>query len=915
MIRMVRRYPRPISNRKAAIRSSAKISGTGADLAKLVIKMNNTTPAPTGAPRRWRAFSVTFALTLLLVGVIWIATLERVRFEHDQAVSAELAKNDDLALAHEERTMRSVEVFDNALRTVRHLHLHGGLPRDLRPLLTASGLDARYYTVFSVIGADGEVQASNAPDLKQNFSDRGYFREHLKDPADKLLIGPPILGRLTGRWIVTLTRRIEGPAGTFGGVMFVAMDPAFLATTNDQTSQGPDGVTALVGLDGIARARRSGNAVSFGDDVSKSQLFEALRTAGVGNYVAPASVDGVLRATSYRRLNNYPLITVVSSAMSDVLAKTHERDRAIYGAAAFGSLLTLALGLSTAIMLRRSMRAVDEAEAGKQVYMQLNHALNESESRANRIVESTPSAMIVVEADGTIIRANTRAETLFGYGAGEMGGLMVDRLVPERVRDRHVVHRHGFLSNGSTRPMGQGIDLYACRKDGSLFPVEIGLAPLTTGELRQTIASIVDITQRQAMQAELTQHRNRLEEQVAARTVELVNSRNEAERLAQVKAQFLANMSHEIRTPLNAIGGMAHLIRRQGLSDKQARQMDSLERASAHLLSVINSILELSKIDAGALHLAHEPVSVTSLVHEVIDLQRQHAIDKHIGLSTELALQPQAWVGDPTRLRQALLNYVSNAIKFTASGTVVIRVSLAAEDASSSLIRFEVQDTGIGVSPDALPRLFKAFEQADNSHTRQYGGTGLGLAITRMVAHQMGGDTGATSRPGEGSTFWFTARLAKASADPVAADAWDQQPSMGLLTERHARAAVLLVDDEPINREVAAVILEDAGLNVTLASSGPEALERLRQQRFDLVIMDIQMPGMDGLTTTRRIREMPDGASLPIIAMTANAFAEDETECLNAGMNAFVPKPIEPERLYRTVLACLDKLPLKARPL
>ena len=870
----------------------------------------NETPRPlTDVSRLRRGLSITAILTLLIVAAIWVVAYERVRFERDQALSAELAQNNDLAQIHGERTMRSIEVFDNVLRAVRHLHLQGNLPRDLRPLLAATGLDARYYTVFSVIGADGEVVASNAPEMKQNFSDRAYFKSHANNTEDGLLIGQPILGRLTQRWVVALTRRIDGPDGQFGGVMFVAMDPAFLATRHEQASQGPNGVTALVGLDGIVRARRSGNTITFGDDASKSTLFEALRTAGAGHYVAPASVDGVLRATSYRRLNNYPLITVVSSAISDVLEKTHESDHAIYGSAAFATLLALALGLSTAILLRRSLRAVDEAEAGKQVYVRLNHALNESESRANRIIESTPSAMIVVEAGGRIARANTRAEALFGYGAGEMSGLMVEQLVPQAVRGRHAGHRSGFLSNGSTRTMGQGLELYACRKDGSLFPVEIGLAPLTTGQLQQTIASIVDITQRKALQAELTQHRDRLEEQVAARTVELVKSRNEAERLAQVKAQFLANMSHEIRTPLNAIGGMAHLIRRQGLSDKQTRQMDSLERASAHLLSVINSILELSKIDAGALHLAKEQVSVAALIDEVIDLQRQQAADKQLDLRVEREPLPEKLIGDSTRLRQALLNYVSNAIKFTSTGSVVLRVHVVTEDAAGCLLRFEVQDTGIGIAAEALPRLFKAFEQADNSRTRQYGGTGLGLAITKLVAHQMGGDAGATSRAGEGSTFWFTARLAKGPASAVAVDAFNDRTAMDVLIERYAGTTVLLVDDEPINREVASVILEDAGLVVSVAHSGHAALEWLRSHRVDLVLMDIQMPGMDGLTATRHIRAMPDGHSLPIIAMTANAFAEDEAQCMQAGMNSFVPKPIEPERFYRTLLRCLDAGP------
>ncbi len=866
--------------------------------------------APTSSPQRRRTYGVIAALTLLLIGVIWIAAYERVLFERDQAVAAETAKNNDLALAHEERARRSIEVFDNALRTVRHLHLQGAVPRDLRALLAASGLDTRYYTVFSVIGADGEVLASNAPALTQNFADRGYFREHMDKPQDELSIGPPLLGRLTGRWVVALTRRIDNPNGAFGGVMFVALDPAFLATTYESSSQGPNGITSIVGLDGVVRARRSGSVVTFGDDVSKTMLATELVKAPVGHYVAQASLDGRARAVSYRRMGNYPLVTVVSSALDDVLATTHERNHAIAGAALAGTLLTLALGLSTAIMLRRSMRAVDEAEASNRTYAQLNQALNESELRTNRIIDSAPSAMMVVESDGTISRANTHAEALFGYGHGEMTGQSVDTLVPEASRAGHAARRDDFRSHGSTRAMARGMELYACRSDGSQLAVEIGLAPLTSAASWQSIVSIVDITQRKAMQAELTQHRDRLEEQVAARTVELVNARNDAERHAQAKAQFLANMSHEIRTPLNAITGMAYLIRRQGLSDKQAQQMASLERSSAHLLSVINSILEISKIDARPQYVAKEPIVVATLVREIMDMQLQGARDKHLSLAVDLAHLPRHLLGDSTRLRQALLNYVSNAIKFTAAGTVTLRVGVANEDADSVLLRFEVQDTGIGVSPQDLVRLFKAFEQADNSPTRRYGGTGLGLAITRMVAHQMGGDAGAASEPGVGSTFWFTARLKKGQAADTAGQAEHARSSLDVLIERHAGATVLLVDDEPVNREVAAVILEEAGLIVTMAAGGQEALDLLQRTPVDLVVMDVQMPGMDGLTATRHIRALPALAHLPIIAMTANAFAEHEAECRQAGMTAFVAKPVEPELLYRTLLTCLESQPV-----
>jgi len=865
------------------------------------------------APRTHRRpVLLVLVLTTVVIGLIWFAALERVNYEHQQAVAAEAIKNDNLALAHAERIGRSLEVFDGALRTVRHLYLRGAAPRDLRPLLADAGLNPQDFTVLSVIGPDGLVRASNAPDMQQNFADRPYFKAHAADAKDELLVGAPLLGRQTGRWIVTLTRRIEAPGGGFGGVMFVAVDPAFLAANFERTTMGPKGVMSLVGLDGIARSRRSGGAVTFGDDVSKSNVFTAVKSSPSGHFVAQGGVDKVMRIASYHRMSQYPLITVVSSALDDVLAQSRERDHAVHASAALATLLAGGLGWTSIVLLRRNARALATAEAGRLQSEHLNRALHDSESRANRIIEGSPGAMIVMDAHGAVSRANQRAEALFGYAPGTMTGLPLPHLLARMSEADAAALLAPCLDEGIADKLRQGQELLARRRDGSAFPVEIGLAPLAYAGQRQVIAAVLDLTQREAMKAELLRQQDNLEIQVAARTIELVAARNEAQRLAQVKAQFLTNMSHEIRTPLNAISGMAHLIEQDGLTPEQGRRMHTLMRASDHLLSVINSILELSKIDAGALRLATEPIDLPGLVSDVLDMQRAAARARHTELLMAVQTPPAPLLGDAMRLRQALLNFVANAVKFTERGTISVRVTSQADGDEACWLRFEVEDTGEGIDPRVLPRLFKAFEQADNSHARKHGGTGLGLAITRMVAQLMGGDAGANSQVGQGSLFWFTARLPCAQAVQAAPEAAAPEAHAApvaarqTLRDQHAGKAVLLVDDEPVNREIAAAFLALAELRVLTAADGHEALSIVQDQAIDLVLMDVQMPGMDGLEAARQIRRLPRHASLPIVALTASAFAEDRQACLDAGMDHFLAKPLVPDALFEAVLACLQ---------
>ena len=443
--------------------------------------------------------------------------------------------------------------------------------------------------------------------------------------------------------------------------------------------------------------------------------------------------------------------------------------------------------------------------------------------------------------------------------------------------------------------------------DGKQMWLRTSKVPLRNGkgETIGVLGIYDDITPQKVAEAELMRHRGHLEELVEERTHELALAKEAAEAASLAKSAFLANMSHEIRTPLNAITGMSHVIRRSGLSAEQDERFIKLEAASEHLLSILNAILDLSKIEAGKLVIEQSPVQLESLVGNVASMLLDRAKGKRLALLTEIGPLPANVVGDAVRLQQGLLNYAVNAIKFTESGHVILRVRMVEDAEADALIRFEVEDTGIGLAPDALSRLFSVFEQADNSTTRKYGGTGLGLAITKKLAELMGGAVGAESKPGVGSTYWFTVRLKKGRAVVQQSSQDELVDAEVRLKREFAGFRVLLTEDEPINREIAQMLLADVDLDVDIAKDGLEALEKAQNNQYDAILMDMQMPRMDGLEATRQIRQLADHASTPILAMTANAFAEDKARCFEAGMNDFIPKPIHPPTLFETLLKWL----------
>ena len=541
---------------------------------------------------------------------------------------------------------------------------------------------------------------------------------------------------------------------------------------------------------------------------------------------------------------------------------------------------------------------------------QAEEALRESETLFHTMADWTSDWEYWISPDGKFKYMSPSVLKTTGYQIEDFESCpaLAESIICFEDRPLWEQHVHHHFSDERCDDVA-ALNFRIVRKDGEVRWVTHSCRPVhdSKGCYFGRRVTVADITSRKQAEDELERYREHLEELVEERTSALSLAKAAAESANIAKSAFLSNMSHEIRTPMNAILGMASLLRRGGLTPGQAERLDKIDLASRHLLEIINDILDISKIEAGKFLIETIPADIGRVLSNVRSILLNRAQSKNLLLNIESGDFTTDLQGDPTRLQQALLNYVSNAIKFTDRGSITLRALIEEDTAESVLVKFEVQDTGIGIPPEVLSRVFSAFEQADNSTTRKYGGTGLGLAITRRLAGLMGGEVGANSVPGAGSTFWFTSRLKKSvPVAPLLSLSPDFADSESLIREHYQGTCVLIVDDDPVNLFVFQGLLENTGLVADTAVDGVQAVLRAKETPYALILMDMQMPNLNGLEATRQIRELPGYREIPILALTANAFLEDKLSCIEAGMNDFLIKPCSPELFFSTLLKHLD---------
>jgi len=958
--------------------------------------------------------------TLVIAAGLWAAALTLAHYDDAEAMARAERDSGNLARVVAEQATRTIAEADQILLfLIDDYHEHGdnwthGITQMLRQAVERSSILVQ----LAVIDDHGDLIHTSVEDapVRIHLADREHFRVHANNPAAGLFIGKPVFGRASGKWSIQLTRRISNSDGSFAGVLVASMDPFYFSRSLEELDVGPNGAVAIIGTDGILRARSLMNDRIVGRDVGESPTLQMARVRPTGFVRTASVIDGIPRLQSFRTLASYPLIVTAAFDEGSFLADTRRRQRVFLLAAAACSAALIGLALlatrqtarlaALARQLAQSEeRFRDQAETASDWFWEMDadlrfsnlagplvpHVVNgtlpiglrredvalrepgdtakwerhrqamerrepfrnfryrvmtaaglryfsvsgrpifdesgefrgyrgsatditERELAANRLAssearyramfEAVGQPIVTIDEHGTVDAFNRAAERLFGYRAADMVGGPMTRLMPTAMGAVHDGLLATYRESDASAPRSEIRELIGRRKDGSEFPLEVTLAGWREGDRRYVTGALRDVTAQREIEASLRR------------------AKEAADQANRAKGEFLATMSHEIRTPMNGVLGALALVEGPNLNEEQRQLLDVANRSGNALLQIIDDILDLSKLEAGKAEVEPVDFELRAVLGDSIDLLEPTACGRGLILTREVASAvPDRVRADLRRIRQVLVNLVGNALKFTNRGGVSVRVGLEGAGAGARagaeagngaaaggfFLRFEVADTGIGIPDDVQPTLFRRFTQADSSTTRRFGGTGLGLAISRELVTLMGGRIGVVSAEGKGSTFWFTVRC-ESAADPsagvpTAPCAPESQPvagnGPGSGTAQVPGLHVLVAEDNEINRDIVVTMLRRAGHRVTAVEDGLQAVRLVEEGSFDLVLMDVQMPVMDGVTATRHIRTMPgEAARLPIVALTGNVMPGHRAEYLAAGMTAYLTKPIVSADLF-----------------
>lgn len=812
------------------------------------------------------------ALGFAVIGMIWAATEMDIRQERTFAERKAVQSAENYARLFDEHIRQAINETDNTIKFIRHDYLREAGNFDLQAWVRNQYSFKDLALQFTIIGADGRMETTTTAGAtpRVDLSDREHFRVHVASTTDTLFISRPVLGRASGRWSIQLTRRITDEAGQFRGVIVASLDPYYLSRFYESIDLGKGGGITVVGRDQVVRAMAGLSQQTLGSRYAdEPSLTRALRDSF---FVSMGERQETGRATAYRAITDWPLVVAVRVDDSDARQRritAAAQTRLISTALSIVVLAAILLGIAYWRRFGEALTALTKSRAAAKA------ATHELDLTLNNMTQG----ILMVDGNGQVAVINQNALNLLGLPASftREGFLLADLLEHEgKTGDRIVSDVHG-----GSPPESDYLSVRECQCAGGKV-LEICTRHLPGGGFVQTYT---DITERKRSEQALR------------------DARDIAEKASQVRTAFLATMSHEIRTPLNGIIGMSSILEATQLSPDQRGYLKTIHECGEALLDIVNDVLDYAKLDSGAVVLEQMAVEVRGLATSVKEMLGPRALEKNLRFDLVVADDVPTWIEtDGTRIRQVLINLVANALKFTLSGGVVVSVATRSLSGGRPGLRFSVIDSGIGIADESRTRLFKEFSQVDASITRRFGGTGLGLAICKRIVQALGGEIGVDSTLGKGSTFWFDVP-ARAVAVVLS------EPTRSSRTQLPARLSVLLVEDNPVNQQVATLLLTAMGHVVTVAEHGRVALDLAADQAFDVILMDMQMPVMDGTQTARALRSgTGPNRQTAIIGLTANAFASDRQACLDAGMDDFLAKPVTREKLDAT-LAELAKNP------